>query len=78
MDATLTRISIVNARNTDGYALVYEYSDGTQSGAQGWYGSIEEAFAAAIGALDYPDIDDAIARAAADGVSLEDWTSDDE
>lgn len=78
MEAEITRIGVVNARGTDGYALVHEYSDGTQSGAEGWYGSIELAASAAVGSPDQLDWSEAVEQAADDDVSLEDWTEDDE
>lgn len=79
--ATLTKIGIVNARNTDGFSLVYEYSDGTQSGQTGWYESYDAAEYAALGLS--PDVSDdqlitAGGRLAADGVVIEDWTEAEE
>lgn len=75
--AALTKIGIVNARNTDGYALIYEYSDGTQSGQTGWYGSYDAAEYAALGltpAVSDDELVQAGERLAADGVVIEDWT----
>jgi hypothetical protein len=42
-----TKIIIVNARNTDRYALVYEYADGSQSGETGSYQTYDSALEAA-------------------------------
>lgn len=47
-NATLITIAIVNARNTDGFSLVYVYSDQSESSAQGWYSSYDSAFIAAV------------------------------
>jgi hypothetical protein len=45
--AELVKVGIVNARGTDGYSLVSEYSDGSQSSPWGWFNSIDAAERAA-------------------------------
>ena len=64
----LIKIGIVNARNTDGYSLVYEYDDGTQSGPDGWYASIEAAREAATPSGEY--------ASEYEQAPVEDWTND--
>lgn len=44
MEATLTRIAIVDDDQHERYQLVYEYSDGTQSAPQGSYATYEQAY----------------------------------
>ncbi len=56
-------IGIVNARNTDRYALIYVYADGSESGETGSYASYESAEEAAE---------------KTEGARIEDWTSDGE
>lgn len=68
MDAELVVIGIVDAAGTDGYSLIYEYSDGSQSSPQGWYGSVEEAEQAVTPPSDYADM--------YVNAPVEDWTSD--
>jgi hypothetical protein len=61
-----TRIGIVNARGTDGYSLIYEYEDGTQSSPHGWFATVEAARAAVEPDGEYAD---QYAQ-----VPVEDWT----
>jgi len=73
-NATLTRIGIVNAHGTDGYSLVYEYSDGSQSSPQGWYGDKDTARAAALP----PGGEDSEYAHLYVQAPVEDWTDEDE
>ena len=43
MEAELVKVIIVNARNTDRFALIYEYSDGTQSFPSGSFSTVDAA-----------------------------------
>lgn len=56
------KYGIVNARGTDGYSIVNEYADGSQSGAWGWFSSFESA-EREVEASDVP---------------VEDWTTDED
>ena len=62
-EATLVKYGIVNAHGTDGYSIVCEYSDGSQSGAWGWFGCVASAEAALANDPETP---------------IEDWTTDDD
>lgn len=44
MEAKLIGIAIVNDAQQERYQLVYEYSDGTQSGPQGSYATSDQAY----------------------------------
>lgn len=61
--AELVKYGIVNARGTDGYSIVSEYSDGSQSGAWGWFSSFESAERALEMDAETP---------------VEDWTTDED
>lgn len=74
--ATLTTVGIVNARGTDQYALIYAYSDGSESGPSGSYQTVDSAMRAAVGlGADAPE--EFLAREIEGATfAVEDWTSE--
>lgn len=44
MDRYIVAFCIVNARGTDGYSIITEWSDGSQGDPHGWYSSYDSAW----------------------------------